>query len=272
MIDPELLLKAIPKGKLVNSVVYLEEIHSTNEYAATLDNKDGVLVITGYQSNGKGRLGRKWDSERGKNLTFSIKKRFDIPYTQNQSVTFFFSYFLYSALSKFLKNNYPETKTEYLHVKWPNDIMFEDKKLCGLLIESKNNGKDYIIGIGVNVNQNEFANELNAVSLINITGKPMVLENILETILNEFEDNADLLSTGDYGRIFEIWKNSNQIIGRTCEFTEITGNRKRGIIKDLRPNGSIEIQAGTELKSYVSGEIRITGFAATKALDNPKIT
>lgn len=272
MIDPELIRNAIPKGKLVSTIIYLDEIPSTNEYAANLEDQDGVLVIAGYQSNGKGRLGRKWESDSGLNLTFSIKKRFEVPYSENHAITFFFSYFIYSALRNYLMRRYSNINTEYLHVKWPNDIMYEDKKLCGLLIESKNSGKDYIIGAGININQNEFQKELKAVSLRNITGKPEKLENVLKAVIGEFEDNIELLYKGEYVRIFELWKISNQIIGKTCEFIDNNETRKRGIINDLRSDGSIIIQSGNELNTYYSGEIRITGFAATKALSNPKIT
>lgn len=272
MIDPELIRNEIPKGNLINSVIYIEEIPSTNEYAAKLTEQDGVLVIAGFQSKGKGRLGRKWDSEKGNNLTFSIKKSFNIPYSENSMITFFFSYFIYSALITFLQKEHPDINSDYLHIKWPNDIMYEDKKLCGLLIESKNNGKDYIIGIGLNVNQEVFPKELNAVSLKLITGKSTDLNNLLLSMINEFECNFHLLKNAEFDKIYVLWKNSTKLIGRTCEFIVDSEHRKRGIIKDLHRDGSISIFSDNKEVSYFSGEIRLVGFAASKAQVNPKIT
>lgn len=272
MIDPELIRNAIPEGNLINSVIYIEEIPSTNDYAANLTEQDGVLIIAGFQSKGKGRLGRKWDSEKGSNLTFSVKKSFNIPYSENSMVTFFFSYFVYSAIITFLQKEHPDINSSYLHIKWPNDIMYENNKLCGLLIESKKNGKDYIIGIGLNVNQEVFPKAIKAVSLKLITGKVTNLNNLLLLMINEFDKNIHLLKNAEFDKIYVLWKNSTKLIGKTCEFIIDNDHRKRGIIRDLHRDGSVMIFSDNKEVSYFSGEIRLMGFAASKAQVNPKIT
>jgi BirA family transcriptional regulator, biotin operon repressor / biotin---[acetyl-CoA-carboxylase] ligase len=272
MIDIEFIRKKIPNTGFIRSVYYFDEIGSTNEFASSLKNEDGVLVIAELQSKGKGRLGRKWESMKGKNLTFSVKKNFSIPYSENSMITFFFSYFVYSAIIIFLQEEHPDINSDYLHIKWPNDIMYEDKKLCGLLIESKNNGKDYIIGIGLNVNQEVFPKEIKAVSLKLITDKTADLNNLLVLMINEFDKNIHLLKNAEFDKIFDLWRNSTKLIGKICEFLIDNNHRKRGIIRDLHRDGSIRIFCENKELIYFSGEIRLLGFAASKARVNPKIT
>ena len=73
-----------------------------------LENETDLLIISDFQTQGLGRMGRKWESEKGKNLTFTIKKRFSIKHENIQAVNFFFSYFLVAYIKDFiLKNKKP---------------------------------------------------------------------------------------------------------------------------------------------------------------------
>ena len=147
----------------------LQETTSTNDYLKQRCKEDKAkefyTVIAECQTNGKGQRGNCWESEEGKNLTFSTviyptaleaKKHFIISAIA--------SYAVYDALAQY---------TSGFSIKWPNDLYWHDKKIGGILIENDMEGKyitQSIIGIGINVNQLNFLSDApNPVSLAQIT-------------------------------------------------------------------------------------------------------
>ena len=162
-----------------NHVHYLPSCHSTNEAAQDLlltDAPEGTIVITDEQIDGKGQRGNVWISDPYLNLTFSLilHPRFLEPNEQ---------FLITIAVSLAIK----ETLDEYLpgeaKIKWPNDIYYKNKKIAGLLIENVLRGSSFescIVGIGLNVNQIAFTDDLRATSM-KLEG---VEENNLNTVLN----------------------------------------------------------------------------------------
>lgn len=166
---------------------YLESCTSTNRLLLeALKNgeelPDGYTVYTSYQSRGYGQVGNSWESEGGKNLLFSLL----IHPTQVHALEqFFISEAIALAIAEYL-----DTETDDISVKWPNDIYWREKKICGILIENNLRGaylKDCVIGAGLNLNQEEFkSNAPNPVSLKNITGNTYSIEDALQQILTNF--------------------------------------------------------------------------------------
>jgi len=167
---------------------HLDETPSTNAFAAELLAKgnvlEGTLVSASVQSKGRGYSGNSWESEKGKNLLFSIilKPTFLLARQQfylNELVTLG----IYDALL-------PESGSK-LRIKWPNDIFYKDEKLAGILIENTLSGhfiQHSVIGIGLNVNQEKFADGIKHVtSLKKITKKDMDLNELLKTICEKIE-------------------------------------------------------------------------------------
>ncbi len=164
------------KSGFISKVYYSEEIDSTNAYAKSFENETDLMVISDFQTRGLGRMERKWESEKGKNLTFTIKKHFSIKPENIQAVNFYFSYFLLAYVKDFILKNkkinipYPE-----IFIKWPNDIYINNDKIAGILIESSLNGgtiESTVVGIGLNINQEIFTTGIpNPVSLHLLTGK-----------------------------------------------------------------------------------------------------
>jgi BirA family biotin operon repressor/biotin-[acetyl-CoA-carboxylase] ligase len=260
MIDIEKLKSSIEGKGFISSVIYLDEVDSTNSFAGKEDVPLDSVVIAGHQTGGKGRMGRSWVSEKHLNLTFSIKKKLTIFPANNQFAVFYFSYHLFSAIKKVLTNYLDEEQIAKLHIKWPNDILFDGKKLSGILIESVLPKGIYTIGIGLNCNQNTFPDELNAVSLKQIIGNEFDLSGLLISIINEFSESFDDLNRGKYDNIYDKWKNSTKIIGKECEFSTVTDYLNTGKIIDLNMDGSISIESNGKITNYHSGDIRITGF------------
>jgi BirA family biotin operon repressor/biotin-[acetyl-CoA-carboxylase] ligase len=170
-----------------HSVVFMPECHSTNDEASRLLEStsnvlEGTVVITNNQTSGRGQRGNTWTSEPGKNLTFSLVIKPTFLGVQDQfMLNKVFSLGLYDYLSATLK--------ESIKIKWPNDILVSDKKICGILIENQIQGQNIqnsIVGIGLNVNQESFVMP-TATSMKVFEGKEFSLENVLEELLNCLE-------------------------------------------------------------------------------------
>ena len=169
------------------NIIKLNATDSTNtfmrELLVTKELEDFSVVLALNQTKGRGQMGTTWSSHPGKNLTISVYK--DVSWL-GISNHFFISIVVSLALI--------QTLNEYmiinLKIKWPNDILSDNKKIGGILIENiiKNNQlKASIIGIGLNVNQTEFNKLPQASSLINITGRVFSLDEILERVLSNLK-------------------------------------------------------------------------------------
>lgn len=154
---------------------------------------DGTVVWTENQYRGRGHGNSSWESEQGKNLTFSIilHPRFLEPAGQ-----FYLSMTVSLAIVSFLKEF-----TENVFIKWPNDIYADNRKIAGILIENSVTGNkiaDSVIGIGININQTGFGSHLpNPVSLKQITGKEFMLRECLDKICEQINYWYCLLMRGE---------------------------------------------------------------------------
>ena len=169
--------------------IHLNETHSTNSYLRELimrekEQPEGTVVITDYQTAGRGQKGNSWESERGKNLTFSILLH---PNHIPPGKQFILSQLISIAIVGVLKKY-----DRHFTIKWPNDIYWKEKKIAGMLIEVDLTGSSLsnaIIGIGININQRHFKSDApNPVSLTQITGKEHNLSELLEKILDSIVD------------------------------------------------------------------------------------
>ncbi len=176
-------------------IIKLSATDSTNDYLKQMHKeknlKNYTVVTTLLQAQGKGQMGTKWFSETGKNLTFSILVK-NIA-VNNNSIFDYNVAVSVSILEILQANNIP-----HLSIKWPNDIMAENKKVGGILIE--NNVKadgiiDSIIGIGLNVNQENFDSLPQATSLKNSVQITFDLDNLLIKIVSQIQENLNFIST-----------------------------------------------------------------------------
>ena len=168
-------------------ITHFKTLESTNQYLQNLLN-EGVdivnnIVVTDFQTSGKGQGKNVWQSEDGKNLLFSVALDMSFLKAENQ---FLLTQMVSVTMINVLKKYLPE---ESLFIKWPNDIYFKDKKIAGILIKNEIKGMmmgTSIIGIGLNVNQTSFDENLpNPISMKTITGNDFELETILNDICFE---------------------------------------------------------------------------------------
>ncbi len=164
-------------------IVHIDETDSTNRWLK--DHGEGTMVVaTDYQTAGKGCGSNSWESERGKNLTFSMLIHPDgIAAREQFHITEVVSVALCRTLRPYIYNK--------VEIKWPNDIYVGDRKICGILIENRLQGNvivDCIIGIGLNVNQRVFLSDApNPVSMYQLTGQETDREALLADFLQTFD-------------------------------------------------------------------------------------
>ena len=200
-------------------------------------NIENCYVVTEEQTKGKGQMGAGWISEKGKNLTFSLLLN-DLNLKIDEQ--FKLSAIVATSMIEVLK----KLQIPKLKIKWPNDILAGNFKICGILIENiLINGRvgSTIIGIGLNVNQLEFENLPQAASLKKLTGVHFELDYLLKLLVNTIEKNIyakkdwkiEAILNEYYVHLFRLNKAS------TFEFPN--GQRKTGIIKKVSHQGRLII-------------------------------
>lgn len=182
-----------------NNIKHLVTVDSTNTHAQYLlsvgHEPDGTIIISSNQNNGRGMQQNSWQSEKGMNLTFSI-----IIYPHFLEINNVFS--LNQFVSLAICNSVIELTGLTFKVKWPNDVMYENSKICGILIENNLRGNrivNSVIGIGLNVNQTVFLNFIpKATSLKLITSLYFDLNTVLKLVCKKLNEYYEILKQGDY--------------------------------------------------------------------------
>lgn len=240
------------------NILHFESINSTNIKAKELSSRgcsNGTVVISEEQSSGRGRLGREWLSPKGKGIWMSIILKPDIPPLEAYKVTIIAAAAVHSALL--------ESGLSTL-IKWPNDIVADGKKVCGILTEMNaelNSIHSLIIGIGINVNTDlqDIPNDLKdkASSLKIIGQKEFSRKSILASLLNHFEPlYNDFISSGSIEASLDICRKYSAVINKEVLLIEGTKSTKVKV-KDLSDKGHLIIQDGNEVREILSGEVSL---------------
>ena len=183
--------------------IHLEEAKSTNTYLLTQaqDLPDRTVVYTWRQTAGRGQKGNSWESEPGMNLAFSLLlKRPPVEIKKQFCISEAVSIAICDCLSQF---------ADGFKVKWPNDIYHHDRKICGILIENSLEGTKIahsVIGVGININQTLFVSDApNPVSLCQIIGHEVDLEQLLSALLDSFCSYYQMIEQGQYDAISGLY-------------------------------------------------------------------
>ena len=176
-------------------MIELDEVDSTNNFLRHLDTPDDhrmTLVTAEFQSAGKGAGTNSWESEKGKNLLFSLRVRpSNLPARRMFAVSEVAALAVRDALNAFAPG---------FRIKWPNDIYFEDSKVAGILIENDLQGpqiRHSTIGIGININQRRFLSDApNPRSLSDIVGHDVERREVLEQFMDCFTHYLQQVENG----------------------------------------------------------------------------
>ena len=233
-------------------IIKLNATNSTNTYLKNLlkekQVKDLSCIWALSQTQGRGQQGAKWISEPGKNLTFSVLKKFEnLPSEYHFLLNMEVSLAIFRALKKLY---IPD-----LAVKWANDILSSKKKICGILIENtlhKEQISASIIGIGLNVNQVFFNDLPNVSSLQKIMGHPFDLEEVLLLICQELEVSLKSLSPTRFETVLDEYHTHLFRKDKPSTFEYPNGERFMGYIRGVSHNGQLQIEQEDALMSSFS--------------------
>lgn len=243
-------------------VRWVDTAGSTNNLvaAAAADGApNGLVIAARAQSAGRGQRGNSWESEPGRNLTFSYLIR---PEGFDAARQFELSMMTAVSVRDSLARLLPDTLAPRLTVKWPNDIYFDDLKICGILIECQLTGRNLssaIAGIGINVNQRRFVSDApNPVSLAQIIGRETKLEPLLDDIASDLDAAlTDYIAAPDPERLLADFRERQwRSEGLHHWRDKLTGEVIEASIIDVAANGpmTLRLADGTE-RTYAFKEI-----------------
>ncbi len=235
--------------------ISLKEVDSTNRYLSEYQGLEGefmTIVTADYQTLGKGQGNASWESEKKKNLLFSIKLRPKrIPSERGFSILQAHSLAICDVLKELIKD---------VTIKWPNDIYYRSKKISGTLTETKISGRkisSFILGTGVNLNQLSFLSEApNPVSLYQILGKRTSRKALLNKIIKRLCFYLELLEDGQFERIDSLYF-ENLFRRDGIYLYEDSGGRFKAIIQGIKPCGHIILKRENGILSeYESKQVK----------------
>lgn len=257
MIDQLQIIDGLSTKVFGKKVYSFDSIDSTNTFAKKIEQGEaphGTVVIADEQTAGRGRLQRNWISARGKNLLFSVILNPD--FDQEKIALLPFAGAL--AVSDAIESVTGLSPT----CKWPNDVLINAKKVCGMLLESTSGTSSIeriVLGIGVNVNQTEFPGDLlyKASSLKNEAGIDIDRVRLLRSILEALEMRYQQLSTFPADRLLNDWRMKALLFGKKIIVLEHEFSFPATAI-DVAEDGSliIETEDGTKRNIY-AGDVSL---------------
>ena len=238
---------------LIKDFVVFDDISSTNLKAKELaqDGKtEGTVIISKTQSKGRGRFNRVWESPEG-GLYFSIILR---PRCKPDKATLLP---LFAALS--VCKTITSVCDLYVKIKWPNDVLINGKKVCGILLESESSkdGLDYVVlgfGINLNVGVDVLPNEFNATSISREIGIKLDCHAFLKKLLLNFSETYSFFIEKKYAILLKEWKVNSDTIGKQVCIDTPSG-KINGKAVDIDQSGFLVVTTDLgEHKKITSGD------------------
>lgn len=238
-------------------IIHFDTIDSTNTYAKTigLNCDDGTVVTSENQTVGRGRLGRQWESQ-SKSICMSIILKPEINIFQVAKITQVCAAAVALSLEEFGID---------AQIKWPNDLMINNKKICGILteMESSNNKVNYVVvGIGINVNNSysDFPDEIkNIASSLKIeTNNEFQKSIIAAKIMNNFEIlYHEFVKNNNFKKSLDVCRKKSNVIGKNINLIKNKDITAAKAI-DIGNDGELIVQyENGEIDSIISGEISV---------------
>lgn len=231
---------------------FFEEVTSTFNESEKITLQNGTVICAAKQTNGRGRLGRQWQSDKG-GIYFSLILTNDIIDSEIQMITSLCAVAIQRAISKYLP----------CMIKWPNDIVSENgKKLCGILTKLKKTDNRYIVnvGIGINANTEHFDKDLKyATSIYTITGRYIDENELLCSCLKELEYCID---KSNRNNTIEEYKKCSATLGRRVRLLYVNGKESdTGLCTAIENDGTLTVlkDDGTVV-NVSSGEVSVRGI------------
>lgn len=241
------------RTKVRYKVLYFEQVTSTQDIAHSLVSsyvEEGTIIVAEVQTKGRGRRERYWFSPKG-GLWFTLILRPRVPPVKVTLLSLLAGCAVARAIS--------EVTNLKVSLKWPNDVLINGKKVCGILVETIAEA-DYIkyafLGIGINVN-NEIPKELEktATSLHKILGRRVSRVTLMRSFLIKFDEFYDDFKNYNFDKIIRVWKALSETLGKSVVIY-LDDNRKiRGVAIDIDNNGALLVKTSNKILKIYSGDI-----------------
>jgi BirA family biotin operon repressor/biotin-[acetyl-CoA-carboxylase] ligase len=264
MISSEEIQRGLKTEFIGKSIETFEDIDSTNKAAKILAEEgalEGTVVLAEFQTDGRGRFNRKWYGERGKNILLSLILR---PLDNHTAP-------LLTYLAALCAADAVEGITrKTVECKWPNDLLINERKFCGILLESswkvsptdslrRESLLDFVvIGVGINVNQEKFPAELHrtATSLKIECGRDFDRASLVRGFFERVERGYLQFRQSGTDGILTEWKTRCRTFGKEIS-VEQSGKILKGKAIDLDPDGALIIECRDRLTRVYAGDVRV---------------
>lgn len=261
---PDLLLPDEIRSRLTTAkfgrgtIYYFPEIESTNNEAkrqAVAGCAEGTIVLAEAQLSGRGRLSRGWFSPFGRGIWLSVVLRPPFPPQEAPKCTMMAAVAVNRAIRR--------VTGIQSGIKWPNDILFQGKKIVGILTEMSAEMdaiNHVVIGMGINVNieQQEFPEELREIgtSLAAAAGHSISRLELLAAVLEELEAVYELAISSGFKEIFQEWRRQSITLGQAVNVIGVN-NQFAGIAVDIDDDGALLVQTTDSLERVIAGDVSI---------------
>lgn len=263
--EPNLLLKSQIASYLdtewaASELLVFDEVDSTNNVAKIQAEKNaphGTLVVSDVQTAGRGRRGRPWQSPAGTGIWMSLLIRPDIEPRNASMLT------LVMALA--VRSGIEQIAGISCGIKWPNDIVGDGKKVCGILTEMSAEPdcvNHIVIGVGINVLDEAFPEDIRdvAASIYGLSGEKINRSQLIALIMKEFERvYAEFIRTQDLSGLLEEYNRYLLNTGREVRVLDPAG-AYTGTSQGIDKTGRLIVDTGSEVKKVVSGEVSVRGI------------
>lgn len=241
-------------------IIYFDTLDSTNTEIKKLANqeeKEGLVVISEEQTAGRGRLGRAWASPKYSSVYFSLLLRPMLKPYEVSGITIVMGTAVCRALRKYTGLD--------VKIKWPNDIIINSKKVCGILTEmnAEIDAVNYIIvGVGINVNISDFNEEIKeiATSLCIELKNDVSRKEVLAILLNEFELLYEEFKSNNLKNILDEFKVYSVTLGGRVRVISVNENYE-GLAEDITEDGFLIVKKDNgDIKKVISGDVSVRGI------------
>lgn len=257
------IMSRVETDLIGKEVRFYEEVDSTNEIAKKIADEngtDGTLIVTESQIKGKGRRGKEWSSDKGKDIFMSLILKPRINPMSASMLTIITALAVVKSIKK--------KCSEEVYIKWPNDIVIKGKKVCGILTEMSTE-IDYInhvvIGIGINVNRDSFEGDISqmATSLYIETKEIHRRSQLIAQIMKEFEEMYHIFLEKESLEPF-IEEYNRMLININKEIKVIeAGNEYYGVALGINDKGELlvhDLDKPDNIKTILAGEVSVRGI------------
>ena len=242
----EKILENLPENR-VNITIY-DEIDSTNDEAKRMHlDKEFEVLVANKQTNGRGRQGKKWSSPDSGNIYMTICTENDLSFAPASLIAGLVCINSISQLNDFIE----------LGLKWPNDILMENKKIGGILVEKEliNENIKTIVGIGINLNIKDIKDKeywWGDLSKYNFNkDRNELIKLIIQNFIKFYDEKINWI---------DAWRLKCMHIDKEIEIYENNVLQKKAIFKDINLEGNAIIDTSKGIKILQSGQINIKGI------------